>query len=290
MLSSLVKRVPTGARFNLALSLTLALAYKLIHRNVKRPPLPTVETPTWLTNAAVLLILYETPIPLTAPRKQHVLNCLVQNEPGVLLLVSGTLAARGFNIDSLVVCNTEVADLLRMTVVLEGQDAVIEQARRQIEDLVPVYAVLDYSNTEIIKRELLLARVLLLGPEYFQQLLDHHNNVLNLTLLVTELEFHPSNLAPLAALRQKHQHLQALSTLAREFGARVVDVSDRNCIIELAAKPLRISAFIHLAEPFGILELARSGLMALPRTPLLLQLKESKKAGEVVDVSLLPPG
>lgn len=66
---------------------------------------------------------------------RHVLNCLVQNEPGVLSRVSGILAGRGFNIDSLVVCRTEIRDLSRMSIVLRGQDGVIEQARRQLEDL-----------------------------------------------------------------------------------------------------------------------------------------------------------
>ena len=66
----------------------------------------------------------------------HVLNCLVQNEPGVLSRVSGILAGRGFNIESLVVCRTEIRDLSRMTIVLKGQDGVVEQARRQLEDLV----------------------------------------------------------------------------------------------------------------------------------------------------------
>ncbi len=69
---------------------------------------------------------------------RHVLNCLVQNEPGVLSRVSGILAGRGFNIDSLVVCRTEIRDLSRMCLVLRGQDGVVEQARRQLEDLVRV--------------------------------------------------------------------------------------------------------------------------------------------------------
>lgn len=67
---------------------------------------------------------------------RHMLNCLVQNEPGVLSRVSGILAGRGFNIDSLVVCRTEIRDLSRMCIVLNGQDGVVEQARRQLEDLV----------------------------------------------------------------------------------------------------------------------------------------------------------
>ena len=69
-------------------------------------------------------------------KSRHVLNCLVQNEPGVLSRVSGILAARGFNIDSLVVCSTEIRDLSRMCIVLSGQDGVVEQARRQLEDSV----------------------------------------------------------------------------------------------------------------------------------------------------------
>ncbi|KAF8001341.1 acetolactate synthase, small subunit [Metschnikowia aff. pulcherrima] len=286
------------ARLKVTLSSTSALAYKTLHRNQKRPALPTFETPNWSADAAVLLILYETPLPSKAPRKQHVLNCLVQNEPGVLSSVSGTLAARGFNIDSLVVCNTAVKDLSRMTIVLGGQDAVVEQARRQIEDLVPVYAVLDYTNAEIVKRELLLARVSLLGPEYFQDLIAAHNEYASEALALPDLaaresEYHPSNLAPSAALRQKHAHLQHILTITEKFGGKVVDISDRNAIVELSAKPSRISAFIQLLQPFGILEIARSGMMALPRTPLEEASPEEEQAidaNDIVDASQLPPG
>jgi acetolactate synthase small subunit len=73
---------------------------------------------------------------------RHILNCLVQNEPGVLSRVSGILAGRGFNIDSLVVCRTEIRDLSRMCIVLSGQDGVVEQARRQLEDLVRLFTTL----------------------------------------------------------------------------------------------------------------------------------------------------
>lgn len=280
-------------------SSTSALAYKQLHRNQKRPSLPTLETPNWSADAAVSSILYETPMPSRAPRKQHVLNCLVQNEPGVLSSVSGTLAARGFNIDSLVVCNTEVEDLSRMTIVLAGQDAVIEQARRQIEDLVPVYAVLDYSNAEIIKRELLLARVSLLGPEYFQELIATHKLHIDDGAAIPDLSahesaFHPNNLAPSEALRQKHIHLDHISTITEKFGGKVVDISDRNVIVELSAKPTRISSFIQLLQPFGILEIARSGMMALPRTPLTNTNQEEDDdvvgAADIVDASQLPPG
>ncbi|EGW30793.1 uncharacterized protein SPAPADRAFT_62651 [Spathaspora passalidarum NRRL Y-27907] len=277
-------------------SSTSALAYKTLHRNQKRPPLPTIDTPSWSADTAVSSILYETPVPSKAPKKQHVLNCLVQNEPGVLSSVSSTLAARGFNIDSLVVCNTEVKDLSRMTIVLKGQDGVIEQARRQIEDLVPVYAVLDYTNAEIIRRELLLARVSLLGPEYFQELIATHqlhvddaSSIPDLT--ACESAYHPSNLPPSEALRQKHSHFNHISALTEQFGGKVVDISERNVVVELSAKPSRVSSFITLLQPFGILELARSGMMALPRTPLERHEEDEEPvAADIVDASQLPPG
>ncbi|ODV61937.1 acetolactate synthase regulatory subunit [Ascoidea rubescens DSM 1968] len=292
-------------------SSTAALAYKALHRNSRRPPLPVFDAPGWSADSAVSSILYETPLPSKQPPKQHIFNCLVQNEPGVLALISSTLAARGFNIDSLVVCNTDVKDLSRMTIILEGQDAIIEQARRQIEDLVPVFAVLDYSNTEIIKRELLLARVSLLGPEYFQDLVHHHMLDSSLDLLnenidpesdsksdpndITQSKYHPKNLPLSEVLRLKNHYLTALDNLTRQFGGRIVDISDRNCIIELSAKPSRVTSFLKLIRNFGVLEVARSGMMALPRTPLddltadqssLLE----KDSTDVVDLTQLPPG
>lgn len=115
-------------------------------------PLPTAEE-------AVNNILYNTVENTLAPSQRHILNCLVTNEPGVLSRVSGILAARGFNIDSLIVAKTEVPDLSRMTVVLQGQDNEIEQARRQLEDLVPVWAVLDYTKSTLIEREMLMVKV-----------------------------------------------------------------------------------------------------------------------------------
>ncbi|GMM38056.1 hypothetical protein DASC09_053810 [Saccharomycopsis crataegensis] len=285
-------------------SSTAALAYKALHRHKKQPGLPTLDTPNWSAQGAVSSILYETPLPSKSPKKQHILNCLVQNEPGVLSLVSGILAARGFNIDSLVVCNTNIKDLSRMTIILKGQDAVIEQARKQIEDLVPVFAVLDYSYGQIIKRELLLARVSLLGPEYFEDLIKQHESELSPELDATAKEqggslsdfhgkYHPKNLSPSELLRIKNQYLTALQTLTAEFGGKIVDISSKNCIIELNGKPERITNFLKLIRPFGLLEVARSGVMALPRTPLddIEGLEEDDVSDTPeIDVSNLPPG
>ncbi|KAL6714893.1 acetolactate synthase, regulatory subunit [Lecanora helva] len=296
-------------------SSTSALAYKAVHRRIN--PLPTQDPrPSWSAPAAVSSILYETPLPSQLPPKRHILNCLVQNEPGVLSRVSGILAARGFNIDSLVVCNTEVDDLSRMTIVLSGQDGVVEQARRQLEDLVPVWAVLDYTAAPLVQRELLLAKISILGPEYFEDLMDHHREISGADVSKLEAskstqreegqaqnqqhqqnqddDYHPSRLAASQALRHKHEHLEAITHLTHQFGGKVLDISTNNCIVEIAyssAKPPRIDAFMKLISPFGILESARTGLMALPRTPLHAATEELEKdAGDLVDASSLPPG
>ncbi|KAL2135639.1 hypothetical protein VTI74DRAFT_7589 [Chaetomium olivicolor] len=284
-------------------SSTSAIAYKAIRR--RQAPLPVDQPPAWSAQAAVSNILYETPTPSAAPPKRHVLNCLVQNEPGVLSRVSGILAARGFNIDSLVVCNTEVENLSRMTIVLTGQDGVVEQARRQLEDLVPVWAVLDYTNSPLVQRELLLAKINILGPEYFEELLAHHREMAadgpeasnaqevgESSLAETAKDFHPSRLVASEALRHKHEHLKNITYFAHQFGGKVLDISTNSCIVEVSAKPSRIDSFLKLVAPFGILESARTGLMALPRSPLYDPEEGPivKEADEVVDASQLPPG
>ena len=68
---------------------------------------------------------------------RHVLAAMVTNEPGVLAQVAGMFAARGFNIDSLVVGRTENAEISRMTIVVNGDDAVLEQVRKQARWLQP---------------------------------------------------------------------------------------------------------------------------------------------------------
>ncbi|KAH7909107.1 small subunit of acetolactate synthase-domain-containing protein [Hygrophoropsis aurantiaca] len=304
---------------------TSALDYKTAQRT-RPPPLPAMDVPRSRTaEEAVTNILYNTPPPSLQPFKKHILNCLVQNEPGVLSRVSGILAGRGFNIDSLVVCRTEIRDLSRMSIVISGQDGVVEQARRQLEDLVPVWAVLDYTDTRIITRELLLVKVSILGPEYLEDQLvggpsheprrgshsdaDHGSKLEQETVLAHNFErgAHPEQtasahareaaspppLTPSEALRHKHQHLHSISVLANQFGAKIVDVSENSVIVELTAKTNRVVAFLSLLKPFGILESARTGLMAMPRTPIARSPEDSEDASDdsgPVDASLLPPG
>lgn len=293
LLPQIIKRTESTA------PATSALNYKAQHRRAS--PLPVSDAPpSWSPQAAVSNILYETPSPASSPPKRHVLNCLVQNEPGVLSRVSGILAARGFNIDSLVVCSTEVEDLSRMTIVLSGHDGVVEQARRQLEDLVPVWAVLDYTSAPLVQRELLLAKINILGPEYFEELLQHHQEITaedeglseSQSLENSAREFHPRNMASSQALRLKHEHLKSITYFTHQFGGKILDISTNSCIVEVSAKPSRVDSFMKLIAPFGILESARTGLMALPRSPLFGpgDSEVVKEADEIVDISQLPPG
>lgn len=134
---------------------------------ILKPKLPIIHTHIAPKNVqeAVDNILYNSPTDFT-PTKKHSLNCLVANEPGVLSRISGILAGRGINIDSLVVARTEIQDLSRMTIVINGQDDKIEQARKQLEDVVPVWAVLDYTTMRTVDREMLLIKVATVPHEF----------------------------------------------------------------------------------------------------------------------------
>src|SRR6516162_5158276 len=92
-------------------------------------------------------------------RMRHVLSALVQNQPGVLAHISGMLASRGFNIDSLAVGETEQADLSRMTFVVNGDDAELEQVRKQLDKVVTVVKVQDISSEDFVERDLMLIKV-----------------------------------------------------------------------------------------------------------------------------------
>ena len=92
-------------------------------------------------------------------RMRHVLSALVQNTPGVLAHVSGMFASRGFNIESLAVGETEDAHLSRITVVVNGDDRLLEQIRKQMEKIVTVVKVLDISRTDFVERDLMLIKI-----------------------------------------------------------------------------------------------------------------------------------
>jgi len=155
---------------------------------------------------------------------KHVITALVQNQPGVLAHVAGMFAARGFNIDSLVVGRTEDPKLSRMTIVVIGDDRVLEQVRKQLGKVVPVVKVRDFTDVAFIERDLLLVRV--------------------------------------HAPPQRRPEVVDLVTL---FRGRVVDVARNSITVEMSGPEEKLEAFIDLVRPYGIRELARTGVIAMQR-------------------------
>ncbi len=90
---------------------------------------------------------------------KHIISALVQNKPGVLAHVAGMFAARAYNIDSLVVGRTEDPDLSRMTIVVVGDDKVLEQVRKQLAKIVPVVKVQDFAGMPVVARDLMLISI-----------------------------------------------------------------------------------------------------------------------------------
>jgi acetolactate synthase I/III small subunit len=155
---------------------------------------------------------------------RHVISALVMNEPGVLANVAGMFAARGFNIDSLVVGRTENPDLSRMTIVVTADENTLEQVRKQLAKLVPIVKVRDFKDTAYIERDLALITIGV-PPEQRGQVIE----------------------------------------IANLFRAKVVDVAKTSVIIELSGTEEKIEAFVELMKPYGILELARTGVIAMGR-------------------------
>lgn len=155
---------------------------------------------------------------------RHVLSALVINEPGVLSNVAGMFAARGFNIESLVVGRTENPELSRMTIVVTADEITFEQARKQLSKLVPVVKVRDFKDTSYVERELVLLTVGV-GPEQRGEVLE----IVNL------------------------------------FRGRVIDVARQSLVVEIAGTEGKVGAFVELLRPYGIRELARTGVIAMVR-------------------------
>ncbi len=157
----------------------------------------------------------------------HTLAVLVENHSGVLSRVAGLFARRGYNIDSLTVCQTEDPDVSRMTIVVDGDEQVIEQVRNQLCKLVVVHTVTDLTGESVVERELALIRV------------EVSSETRSDVLQTVEI-----------------------------FRGRVVDMSINTIIIEVTGDIAKIDAFVHAIRPYGLLELARTGKIAMVRSEL----------------------
>lgn len=196
---------------------------------------------------------------------KHILSCLVMNQPGVLAHVANMFAARGYNIDSLVVGRTEDPTLSRMVMVIKGDEATIEAIRKALGKIVTVVKVKDVTGQSCVERDLALIQVVC-TPE-------------------------------------KRAELKAL---ADTFRGSIVDVAARTVTVQVVGEEEKLEALIELMRPYGIRQMSRTGVIAMPRAgqpagteddeeALELSGKSTKQRAksnipEGIDVSLIPPG
>ena len=158
----------------------------------------------------------------------HTLAIIVDNEPGVLARVIGLFSGRGYNIDSLTVSETEhQKHLSRITIVTCGTEMVIEQIKNQLERLVPVHRVVDMT---------------IAGPSIQREL-------------------------AMVKVRGKGENRVEALRLADAFRARVIDAGTESFVFEITGASEKIESFINLMLPLGLIEVSRTGIVAIGRGP-----------------------
>ncbi len=153
---------------------------------------------------------------------------LVENEPGILARVVGLFSGRGYNIDSLTVAAVDdTARISRITIVTSGTEMVIDQIKAQLDRLVPVHKVSDLT---------------LEGPHLTREL-------------------------ALIKVVGKGEHRMEALRLADAFRARVVDATTESFVFEMTGNADKIDAFCALMRPVGLVEVSRTGAVAIARGP-----------------------
>ena len=169
---------------------------------------------------------------------RHTISVLVENEFGVLARVAGLFSGRGFNIESLSVAETLDSTVSRLTLVTRGDDQVLEQIEKQLNKLVNVIRVTDFTGTEHVERELVLIKVT-------------------------------------ANERTRGE----LVNIVDIFRAKIIDVSRQSYIVEITGTEDKVRALIALLTPLGILEIVRTGRVAMFRGTQTLTADGDKERG-----------
>ena len=165
---------------------------------------------------------------------RHVISALVLNKPGVLQRISGLFTRRGFNISSITVGTTENPQISRVTIVVNGDDKILEQVIKQLNKLIEVIKVSELEEKKSVQRELCLIKI-----------------------------YAPTESA-------KSQVIQYTNI----FRGKIVDLSVETLTVEITGDEDKINAFIDLVRPLGIKEMARTGPTALMRGPKILKPKK----------------
>lgn len=155
---------------------------------------------------------------------KFVVSVLVENKFGVLARVAGLFSARGFNIDSLAVGKTENPEVSRMTIVVEADEKIIEQVEKQLNKLIDTISVQDLTKVGYVDRELMLIKV------------------------------------KTKDVKSREKVVRVVETT----GAEIVGVGKKTLTIEETGDEHKINALIELLKPYDIVEIVRTGKIALP--------------------------
>jgi acetolactate synthase-1/3 small subunit len=157
--------------------------------------------------------------------KLYIVSAIVEHKPGVLYRVSNMFRRRGFNIETITVGAAEQKDLARLTVTIKGDERMVEQSVKQLQKLIDVVKVSILEPENTVSRELALVKVNTVDTKV-------RSDVINYTEI---------------------------------FKGHVVDVAHDSLVVEITGDSDKINAFIELMRPFGLKEIARTGVTALSR-------------------------
>ncbi len=180
-------------------------------------------------------------MPDSQQQKKHTIVALVQNQPGVLMRVANMFRRRNFNIDSLSVGRTHREDVSRMTIVIDNTRANAYKVMSNLLKLIPIIDVADVSADLHVSRDLALVKV-------------------------------RSNDA---------ESRNALTLLCEKFPARIVDIGPDVVIVEITAQEEIVEAFIAEADQIGIVEMVRTGVVAMGRGVRILDVPDEEEALEM---------
>lgn len=166
---------------------------------------------------------------------KHTISVLVKNEPGILSCVCDLFSTRGFNIESLSVAAAIDTSFSRITLVTNGDDAVIEQICKQLNRLINTIKVVELPNSadKCIERELILCKV-----------------------------------------TAKDEARNEILRIAEIFGAKIIDVSTETYTIEFSGDTRQSATLLALLKPLGVKELVRSGSVAITRENQFINLNK----------------
>ncbi|MDQ3873222.1 MAG: acetolactate synthase small subunit [Thermoproteota archaeon] len=155
----------------------------------------------------------------------YIVSALVENKPGVLFRVTNLFRARNFNIESITVGSTEQQDLSRMTITTNSDERTLDQLVKQLRKLIDVIEVKVLDTDKAVYRELALIKIKAVDPTTRSEVINY-------------------------------------STI---FRGSILDVGKETIIVEITGTPDKIDAFKNLVEQYGIAQLSRTGVSALPR-------------------------